>query len=153
MNIVLYKNASDKNTIGKSLSGAITLSGVLRDESSILSPNIRIASNTNLSHYNYAYIDSFGRYYFVSITVERTGVWSLDLECDVLESFKTEILANSAIIERQENEYNLYFADPEWKVYENDRVMTRTFPSGFTEEGYYYLTVAGGYQATEQATE
>lgn len=150
MNIILYKNSSDNNTIGKSLSGAVTLSGVLRDESSVISPSFRIASNTNLSQYNYAYIESFGRYYFIKgITVERTGVWSLDLECDVVDSFKTEILANSAIIERQENEYNLYFADPEWKVYENDRVMTRNFPSGFSDEGYYYLTVAGGYQATE----
>lgn len=150
MNIILYKNASDNNTIGKLLSGAVTLSGVLRDESSVISPSFRVASNTNLAQYNYAYNESFGRYYFINgITVERTGVWSLDLECDVLESFKTEILSNSAIIERQENEYNLYFSDPEWKVYENDRVMTRAFPSGFSETGCYYLTVAGGYQATE----
>lgn len=151
MNIVLYKNASDNNTIGKSLSGAITLSGVLREESSILSPNFRIASNANIAQYNYAYIESFGRYYFIKgITVERTGVWSLDLDCDVLESFKTEILSLEATILRQENEYNLYFADPEYKIYPNQQVMTRSFPSGFSETGTFYLTASGGYSNIEQ---
>ena len=144
MNIVLYKNASDNNTIGKSLSGAVTLSGVLRDESSVISPSFRIASNTNLSSYNYAYIDSFGR-----ITVERTGVWSLELEVDVLESFKTEILTLEATLLRQENDFNLYFSDPEWKVYETQQIVTRDFPEGFDNIGTFYLTASGGWQNIE----
>lgn len=149
MNIILYKNASDNNTIGKSLSGAITLSGVLRDESSVSSPSFRIASNTNLSQYNYAYIESFGRYYFMTVTVERTGVWSLDLECDVLESFKNSILGLDAVIERQENDFNLYFSDPEWKVYETQQIVTRDFPQGFDSIGTFYLTASGGWQNIE----
>ena len=150
MNIILYKNSSDNNTIGKSLSGAVTLSGVLRDESSVISPSFRIASNTNLSSYNYAYIDSFGRYYFIKgITVERTGVWSLELEVDVLESFKTEILALEATILRQENDFNLYFSDPEWKVYETQQIVTRDFPEGFNNIGTFYLTASGGWQNIE----
>lgn len=149
MNIVLYKNASDNNTIGKSLSGAITLSGVLRDESSILSPNFRIASNSNIAQYNYAYIESFGRFYFMTVTVERTGVWSLDLEVDVLESFKTEILSLEATLLRQENDFNLYFSDPEWKVYETQQIVTRDFPEGFDNIGTFYLTASGGWQNIE----
>lgn len=147
MNIVLYKNASDNNTIGKSLSGALTLSGALRDESSVISPSFRLTSASNIAQYNYAYIESFGRYYFIKeITVERTGVWTLDLECDVLESFKSEILSLEATLLRQENEYNLYFTDPEYKIYPNQQVLTRSFPSGFAETGTFYLTASGGYQ-------
>lgn len=146
MNIVLYKNASDNNTIGKSLSGALTLSGALRDESSVISPSFRLTSAANIAQYNYAYIESFGRYYFIKgITVERTGVWSLDLDVDVLESFKAEILSLDATLLRQENEYNLYLNDPEWKVYTNKQVLTREFPSGFLDSGNYFLTVVGGY--------
>lgn len=150
MQIVLYKNSSESNKIGKSLSLAFTLTGNLREGSSTLSPVVRIASNTNLTQFNYLYIPSFNRYYFIKdIVSENNGVWLVSARVDVLESHKTAILANSAIIERQENAYNLYFSDPEWKVYENDRVMTRDFPSGFSETGTYYLTVAGGYQTTE----
>ena len=150
MNIVLYKNASDKNTIGKALSGAITLSGVLRDESSVISPSFRVASNTNLAQYNYAYIESFGRYYFINgITVERTGVWYLDLKSDALESFKNGILSHDAVIERQENDFNLYFSDPEWKVYETQQIVTRDFPEGFDNIGTFYLTASGGWQNIE----
>lgn len=148
MNIVLYKNASDNNTIGKSLSGALTLSGALRDESSVISPSFRLTSASNISQYNYAYIESFGRYYYIKgITVERTGVWTLDLECDVLESFKAEILSLDATIMRQEKEYNLYFSDPEWKIYENQQILTRTFPAGFDNRGTYYITASGGYSS------
>lgn len=147
MNIVLYKNASDNNTIGKSLSGALTLSGALRDESSVISPSFRLTSATNIAQYNYAYIESFGRYYFIKgITVERTGVWTLDLECDVLESFKAEILSLEATLLRQENEFNVYFSDPEWKVYETEQIVTREFPTGFDETGTFYITSSGGWE-------
>lgn len=147
MNIVLYKNASDNNTIGKSLSGALTLSGALRDESSVISPSFRLTSASNISQYNYAYIESFGRYYYIKgITVERTGVWTLDLEVDVLESFKTEILSLDATLLRQENEFNLYFSDPEWKVYETEQIVTREFPTGFDETGTFYITSSGGWE-------
>ena len=154
MQIVLYKNASEPNTINKTISNALTLSGVLREESSISKPTFRICSNSDISQYNYCYIPEFGRYYFISeIVIERTGIWNISTKCDVLESFKNKILDLEAVIGRQENEFNLYFSDPEWKVYENDHVMTRDFPSGFDNTGTYYLTVAGGYQSLENISQ
>ena len=150
MQIILYNNASEPNTINKTISNALTLSGALREESSISKPKFRICSNSNLAQYNYCYIPEFARYYFISeIVIERNGVWNISTKCDVLESFKEKILGLEAVIGRQEKEYNLYFSDPEWKVYENDRVMTRDFPSGFDNTGTYYLTVAGGYREME----
>lgn len=150
MEIVLYKNASEPNKIGKVLSDALTLTGTLREESSVMNPSFRVASNSNLTEYNYAHILLFGRYYFIrKITIERTGVWNIDLDCDVLESFKPEILEKVALIGRQENIYNLNINDPDWKVYANKQVLTRYFPSGFADTGTYYLTVVGGYGEQE----
>lgn len=147
MQIILYNNSSEPNTINKTISNALTLSGAIREESSIYKPKFRICSNSNLSHYNYCYIPEFDRYYFISeIVIERNGIYNISTKCDVMESFKEKILGLECVISRQENEYNLYFSDPEWKVYENDHVMTREFPSGFDNTGTYYLTVAGGYQ-------
>lgn len=148
MQIILYNNASEPNTINKTISNALTLSGALLEESSIYNPKFRICSNSDLSQYNYCYIPEFARYYFISeIVIERNGIYNISTKCDVLESFKEKILELEGVIGRQENEFNLYFSDPEWKVYANDQVITREFPSGFDNIGTYYLTVAGGYQS------
>lgn len=147
MQITLYINNSENNTIGKTLAGALSLGEcTMREDESLLNPVLRIATASNLAGYNYAYVPEFGRYYFITdIVAEVTGVWRVSLRVDVLESFKSAILANKAVIERQEKNYNLYFSDPEWAVYENQQIMTRDFPSGFSNSGTYYLTVAGGY--------
>ena len=148
MQIVLYKNASEPNTINKTISNALTLSGALREESSIYNPKFRISSNSNLAQYNYCYIPEFARYYFISeIVIERNGVYNIYAKCDVLESFKNNILGIECVIERQENDFNLYFSDPEWKVYETQQIVTRDFPQGFDNVGTFYLTASGGWQS------
>lgn len=151
MQITLYKNNSENNAIGKALTGALSLGEcTMREDESLLNPVLRIATASSLSGYNYAYVPEFGRYYFITdIVAEVTGVWRVSLRVDVLESFKSEILANKAVIERQENNWNLYFSDPEWCVYENQEVLTMEFPSGFSNSAKFYLTVAGGYQIAQ----
>lgn len=61
----------------------------------------------------------------------------------MLDSFKTEIKANTGIIERQQNKWNLYLDDGTFKLYQNPLVLTRLFPSGFSAEEWI-LAVAGG---------
>ena len=64
---------------------------------------------------------------------------------DYLSSWWNSVKENTAVIARQENKYNLYLNDPEWKIYTNKQVLTRQFPSGFLDSGNYFLTVVGGY--------
>ena len=104
MNITFYKNSSEKEKIGKSLSSGLTLSGNLRDECSITSPSILVEA-TSLVDYNYCYIPEFKRYYFISdITSVRNNLWRVSLKCDVLESFKSDILNSSCIVKKQQNQ-------------------------------------------------
>ena len=107
MNITFYKNSSEKEKIGKSLSSGLTLSGNLRDECSITSPSILVEA-TSLVDYNYCYIPEFKRYYFISdITSVRNNLWRVSLKCDVLESFKSDIRNSSCIVKKQQNQsYN-----------------------------------------------
>ena len=145
MNITLYKNSSEKAKVGKTLASASTHTGTLREGCEVLNPTI-IVEGDNLSDFNYMYIPEFHRYYFITgITSIKKGLWQIDGHCDVLESYKEQIKAQKAVVERQEQNYNLYLNDPEWKVYRNKEVLTRSFPSGFLDTGVYYLTVVGGY--------
>ena len=53
MEINFYKNLSEKNKIGKKLLNNLSLNGNLREESSVINPNI-LVEHSNLSVYNYA---------------------------------------------------------------------------------------------------
>ena len=145
MDIKIYNNTSEKVKVGKTLTNVRDISGELKEACDIINPVI-IISGENLSSYNYLYIPIFNRYYFITdIKVIRNNLWEISCHCDVLETYKNEIKKQKAIIARQENEYNLYLNDPEWKIYTNKQVLTRIFPNGFNDTGNYYMTVVGGY--------
>ena len=62
----------------------------------------------NFKQCNYCYLEDFNRYYFIrSIESINNHVWRLQLECDVLESFKSDILNSVVEISRglKEGEY------------------------------------------------
>lgn len=143
--IKLQRNLSEKNRVSKETNDIMTVSGTLREETSIIDPVFRIVTNdiSLLSNVNYADIETFGRKYFVTdIRAVRTGIIELRCHVDVLSSFADAIKSNTAIIKRQENEWNLYLNDGSLKVYQNPIVLTKAFPSGFNTQEFV-LAVAG----------
>ena len=117
MQIILYNNSAEKNRVDKTtyLSNALTLNGNLRsnDSGNILSPTIYLEmNNDSVPTYNYCYIPSFNRYYFItSIAPARNDYWEVNMKEDVLMSFKNEIKNQTALVARQENDFNLEIAD------------------------------------------
>ena len=103
IDLVLYTNTAESNRVDKTnfLTTIATLKGTLRESTSILSPSIKIVLDT-LPTFNYCYIQAFGgRYYYVTnITSIRQNLWQIDLKVDVLMTYKTDILTQSAIINR-----------------------------------------------------
>lgn len=145
MKIKFYKNSSEKNKIGKSLSSELTLNGNLRDECSITSPSILVEA-TSLVDYNYCYIPEFKRYYFISdITSVRNGLWRVSLKCDVLESFKSRILASSCIVDKQYNlsNANRYLDDGSYVIQSDTTTEIKKFSNGFNSSGDFILITAG----------
>ena len=144
--ITLYTNNSDKIVMDKKLNLITTLTGNLRDETSIINPIIIIeAEKSTISNLNYIKIDEFARSYFVNeIKSVRHNIWELSCHVDVISSFATEIRNNEAIIKRQESKWNLYLNDDSIRCYQDPHVVTRTFPTGFdTTNMTYVLLVAG----------
>lgn len=146
MLVKLYYNNSANNKIGKTLNSETVLEGSLRDSSKVISPQILIESSTPLS-FNYAFIPSFNRYYFITeIEAYRTNLWLLTLKVDVLETYKTDIKNLNCIIEATEGyKGNNYLSDSDSWV---STVKTKTdiinFPNGLLEDGEYILITAGG---------
>lgn len=142
MNILLYKTTNANNDLNKTISDKVELVGALRDASSIIAPSILIQSNP--IGYNYAYIPEFGRYYYIkNTTAFRKGAYIIDLKCDVLMSFKDEILNMSGIVSRLTTGSPYVQRDVLCKVTETHKRID--FPATpFTRNGTYILIAKGG---------
>lgn len=143
--IVLGRNTSPTHQLNKQVTQVDILTGTFRDSVDILSPVVRI-EYSNPVGFDYVYISEFGRYYYVEdITIVRTGILDLHLSIDVLESHKAAILANTAILDKQENKYNLYLNDDSIKMRQDPLVTCKVFPYGMFENNAfeYVLCVAG----------
>ena len=145
MIIKLYISRNEKNVLNKSLSDPFELEGHLKGETSIVNPVITI-DNENPALYNYVYIESFGRYYFVTdIKSIRTNIWELYLHVDVLMSFKEQIKNCSAVIDTTEKTgLNDYLSNDGYQRLVKDKTDIINFPYGLLENGEYILITAGG---------
>lgn len=145
MNIKLYNNSSDNRCIQKVIENEFSISGTLREETSIMSPVITIRNDTAI-RYNYAYIPEFKRYYYItSVESIRTGIWKLYLEVDPLMSFKVDILALNVVANKQSLAVHgdEYIDDGSLVI---DNLMFKSvynFSTGFNNNGEYVLITAG----------
>ena len=142
--IQIQRNNSENNRVTKDVTMLSTLEGTLRQETSIIDPVFIVAGDLDdYVEVNYCTVESFGRSYFVTnIRSVRSGLVELTCHVDVLSSFAQQIRANTAIIRRQENQWNLYLNDGTFRVYQNPTVLTKAFPSGFTTQEFVFA-VAG----------
>lgn len=142
MTIKLYKNYSDKNVVDKNVyQYGADITGTLRDDCSIINPVIAIEGLDDLT-VNYAYIPEFGRFYYINNIVCKRNLFELQMHVDVLMTYKSGIRSNTAVISRQQNNYNLYLQDGVFKTYANPHLEIRQFPSGFTNYNFVF-SVAG----------
>lgn len=143
-NILLQVSSSEKNKLDKDVTTIATVTGVLKSETSILNPVIMIEGDVSqFTGCNYMDIPTFGRKYFVTnIRSIRNELFEISARVDVLSTYAAQIRANTAIVHRQENRWNLYLNDGSFRVYQNPMVLTREFPNGFTTQEFV-LAVAG----------
>ena len=145
MELNLYYNTSDNRTINKTLTPGLTISGNLREESSIIKPIITIQSD-NVIRENYLYIPEYQRYYYITGKESvRTGIWRIHMEVDPLMSFKRDILALSVVVSKQSAITNGdEYIDDGSLVTDNQLFKTvYKFAEGFNDNAQYILITAG----------
>ena len=144
-NIKLQSNTSDIRKLDKEISDILSLDGVLREQTSIIDPVIRVEADlSDLTRCNYMTIDAFGRSYFITDIKSITDtIVEISGHVDVLSTYKSAIRRNNAIIKKQYQEFNLYLNDGSLKIYQDPRVQCKEFPSGFNTQEFV-LAVAGG---------
>lgn len=110
--INLYVNTAENDRVDKTnyLTQVGTLIGAFKEETSVMNPQIIIEYGT--INFNYIYIPILNRYYYVNEIISvRNNLWKIRLNCDVLMSFKSEILNLECYISRNEYKNNPYIED------------------------------------------
>lgn len=144
MIIQIQQNQSKNNVLNKTLSNVLTLEGTLRDETDVINPTIKFTGDiTNVINCNYLYIPAFKRYYFITdIKSLNAQYFEISAHCDVLMSFKDEILENGGIILKNEKLYNTYINDGFFTVQQDQLLYLKMFPRALNNDNYI-LIVAG----------
>lgn len=107
MQIDFYKYDGKSNVINKTLAATPNAAnGLLHGDFDVIQPQliVRTAQNEVPFPYNYCYIPNFSRYYFVSdVEILDNQRTLLTLKIDVLNTYKTAILAATATATNREN--------------------------------------------------
>lgn len=152
MTVNFYKNNSEREKMDKDLTETIAnLEGVTKAELDILRPVLLLQYTPEtyalLLDSNYFYIAETSRYYFMNkdLTIQNNQLIIVSGIVDPLTSHSDTIRAQTAIIQRQENSYNLYLDDGVFKIYQNPIIQQKTFPKGFNLNNYTYVLYTTGH--------
>ena len=141
----LYTISEDERVVGKTIpvSPLSSHTITLKDGCSVDEPVVTLtASVASIASANYAYIDTFGRYYWIRNRKSLVnGVVELTLESDPWNSFASQLRNCQATITRNQNGKNGYLMDEKYQLLAYNSVVTREFPSGLTDESLLLMTV------------
>lgn len=89
----------------------LSIEGTLRDNTSIVNPTI-VVQTSGLISANYAYIEEFNRYYFINdIVAINLFLYEISMTCDVLMTYKSNILSLPAFVTRNQYQFNELISD------------------------------------------
>lgn len=146
MQINFFVNNSDPKVINKNITAGLSLDGYLKEECSIINPMIMIETDESVINYNYLYIPTFNRYYYISdITSVHNNLFRITCNVDPLMSFKDQIMNLPVILDDTQSVNSDYYIDSEvWKTKVKTLTDIIAFPNGLNDNGEFILITAGG---------
>lgn len=102
-----------------------TFRGTARDAIDVIAPTLEIELKT-FPNFNYVYIPTFKRYYYVSnIVCARRNIYEITLSVDVLMSYASGLLQLNAFIDRNEYEYDSEIVDKQMVIEQGVNIQIR----------------------------
>lgn len=142
----LQNCTSDERVVNKTLTDIEIVTVTIKEDCSLLDPIFLLSGQASgFATCNYCTAINFGgRKYFVrDVKTASNGMTELYCHCDVLSTYFAAVENLYAVIERQENEFNLYLDDGSFKSYSDPIIQTKEFPNGFSNP-CIILGIVGG---------
>lgn len=138
MQAIFYQFAKRTNST-KQPSGGQEFGIDLKAPCNIIDPEIKIATQSDPTGYNYCYLPTFSRYYWVKNWTYVDGLWNASLTVDTLASYRDEIGYSTEYVVRSSAKYNGTISDGLYPATAEVRSATSAFQGGFSE------TISGGF--------
>lgn len=138
MQATFYQFAKRTNST-KRPSGGQEFGIDLKAPCNIIDPEIKIASQSDPTGYNYCYLPTFSRYYWVKNWTYASGLWVASLTVDTLASYRDQIGYSTEYVVRSSAKYNGTISDGLYPATAEVRSVTSAFQGGFSE------TISGGF--------
>lgn len=140
MNGILYYNRSNNNVLNKDLKKANPITLHYKENTDMVDPEILISPDINIKDYNYIKVSgNIDRYYYINSIEYSQQYCILKCHVDVLMSYKDDILKQTCIIKRQEDEedklYDHYLNDERYVLRNIERIQLKLLGGTFREEG------------------
>ena len=104
----MYMTTDNTNRINKKLTFIEDVEIKFKDDVNLITPVI-VLKFDDLINFNYVYLDKFKRYYFIEdVEIYPNKIYNIRLVCDVLMSFKDDILNSYGNITTQTT-FNPYY--------------------------------------------
>ena len=139
MNIKVWSSFTKRKNSTKQPTGGSQITAVLKEKTSIENPVFILA--TPIANYNY--VEAFGHYYFVDDVVNLDAS-RCEIVCsmDVLATYKSDITAYTAFVERAASSYDVWINDPalsQKQLYYSDTMHTTSLSTFFSQTGCFVV--------------
>lgn len=111
----------------------------LKAPCNIIDPEIKIATQNDPTGYNYCYLPTFSRYYWVKNWTYANGLWAASLTVDTLASYRDQIGNSTEYVTRSSAQYDGTISDGLYPASAKVQSVTIAFQGGFAE------TISGGF--------
>lgn len=148
LTIKLYATATPKNYLYKTLGTPASHSCALKSQDcSLMNPVLTLAADVgSLAGFNYAYIQDYGKYYFIASPPTAVGYnrAEIELEEDVLMTYASQILNLSGIVKRSQSNWDMYLVDEKQKQEAYTGVVLKKWGYTFQPDKTALVGVNGG---------
>ena len=147
MELILYSTNDGENVINKDLIEKYRFNIKMKKDTDISTPTIILNDKgiMNFELCNYCFIEEFQRFYFIkSVENINSHVWGLLMECDVLETYKNEILNSDCEISKSLEEGNFFLNRSRTNTIKNIDIYNCDTEINVGKE--LILTTIGGYK-------
>ena len=138
MQATFYQFAKRTNST-KRPSGGQEFGIDLKAPCNIIDPEIKIATQSDPTGFNYCYLPTFSRYYWVKNWTYSDGLWNASLTVDTLASYRDQIGNSTEYVTRSSAQYDGTISDGLYPATAKVQSVTTAFQGGFAE------TISGGF--------
>lgn len=141
MQAIFYQFAKRTNST-KLPSGGQGFGIDLKAPCNIIDPEIKIATQSDPTGFNYCYLPTFSRYYWVKNWTYSDGLWNASLTVDTLASYRDQIGNSTEYVTRSSAQYDGTISDGLYPASAKVQSVTTAFQGGFAEtisEGFFVI--------------